>query len=284
MKKILLIQVFFILIIFSCSKDDFKESNLTDKKLESFTAYMLPFKYGQPSEIKKFIWSEEKYYEDGNLKKISYRANSNLDESENTFWSEYYKYENDVLKEMNLKWYDILQDKRHVYKYDNGKHVGTDVYGEDGFREKYEYKYQNGEKNPKQMLCWSHFFDSTPTTHTYTYDNNENMIKDSIDYSTIPYGILMWKYDSQNNMIEESYYSSEKDKTTVQDIRSYTYDSKGNIKEFLFSSWYTFYFQKYNYQYSDDGTIYQIDVYESTDGQNGMFEQKGIIKYEYNYY
>lgn len=55
MKKILLIQVFFILIIFSCSKDDFKESNLTDKKLESFTAYMLPFKYGQPSEIKKFI-------------------------------------------------------------------------------------------------------------------------------------------------------------------------------------------------------------------------------------
>lgn len=284
MKKILLFQVLFTFIFFSCSKDDFEEPNMTDRKLESFTAYMVPFKYGQPSEINKFIWSEEKYYEDGMLKKKSYRANSNFDESNNTLWAEYYKYENGFLKEMNSKKYDILQDKRHVYKYDNEKHIGTDVYGENGLVEKYEFKYQNNEKQPKQMLYWWYYFDSTPTTHTYTYDNNGNMIKDSINYSNVPYGILFWKYDSHNNMIEESYYSSETKKTVVQAIRNYKYDSTGKIQEYVFSSWYTIYFQKYMYQYSDNGTVSQIDAYESTNGQDGIFEQKGVIKYEYNYY
>ncbi|AHW62346.1 hypothetical protein FH5T_19945 [Draconibacterium orientale] len=157
-------------------------------------------------------------------------------------------------------------------------------FNENGLVEKYEYKYQNGDKKPKQMLSWWMFFDHDPTTHTYTYDNNGNMTEDSIDYSTIPYGILMWKYDSHNNMIEESYYSADDDKTTIQDIRSYNYDSNGKIQEYIFSSWYTLYFQKYIYQYLDDGKISEINVYESTNGQDGIFEQKGIIKYEYNYY
>ena len=166
----------------------------------------------------------------------------------------------------------------------NIKHIGTDVYGEDGLVEKYEFKYQNNEKQPKQMLYWLYFFDSTPTTHTYTYDINENMIKDSIDYRRSSYGISMWKYDSHNNMIEKSYYSADDDRTTIEDIRSYNYDSNGKIQEYIFSSLSTFYFQKYNYQYSDDGKISEINVYESRNGQDGIFEQKGIIKYEYSYY
>ncbi len=282
MKKILLIQVLFTFIFFSCSKDDFEEPNPTDKKLESFTAYMVPFRYGQPSESSKFIWEAEEYDNQGNLKTRKYRSNYDFDTEDNWLNTDDYVYENNILKEKiedKLFW-----TRRYVYSYSNNLLSKTDVYDEDGLVEKYEYKYQNGDEKPKQMLYWWMFFDNEPTTHTYTYDGHGNMIKDSIDYSTIPYGILMWKYDSHNNMIEESYYSADDDKTIIQDIRSYNYDSNGKIQEYIFSSWYTLYFQKYIYQYSDDGKISEINVYESTNGQDGIFEQKGIIKYEYNYY
>ncbi len=282
MKKILLIQVLFTFIIFSCSKDDFEEPNPTDKKLESFTAYMVPFKYGQPSESSKFKWESKEYDKNGNVLLWEYRSNKDFDTENNWLNSEENTYENGILKEKIED--NLISRYRHVYTYSNGKLSNEDVYNENGLIEKYKYEYNGSENQPYKMSYWWYYFDKTPTTHNYSYDSNGNMIKDSINYSSVPYGILFWKYDSHNNMIEESYYSSDTKKTVVQAIRSYKYDSTGKIQEYVFSSWYTIYFQKYIYQYSDDGTISQIDAYESTNGEDGIFEQKGIIKYEYNYY
>lgn len=273
--------LFFLLslILSSCSKEPGPDIQ-SDKYLENLTVYMVPFKFGEANESSKFKWEYISFNLDSTIKKKEYRANYDFDPSTNSLWSEENTYANGLLKEqIEYK----TSKRRKVYNYSNEVLTNIDVYSEDGLLEKYKYEYLNNSKKAYRMQYWWYFFDKEPTTHVYTYDSKENMVKDSIDYSTIPYGILKWEYDSNNNMVKESYFSSDTKKTTVQKISRYMYENKGRISQYIFSSFYTIYFQKYVYQYLDNGLISSINVFESTNGIDGNYEQKGILKYEYNY-
>lgn len=277
MKNKILILIFFSVIsILGCKKES---DTPKIKYLQSFTAYMIPFKYGQASESSKFVWESKTFNSDSTIKQWEYRANHDFEPEKNELWSEDYAYENGVLKEKTETKTSI---KRNVYSFSNSKLLNINVYNENGLLEKYDYKYSNSDSKADTLHYYWMYFDK-PTTHVYSYDSNSNMIKDSINYYSIPYGVLTWEYDSHNNMTKETYYSSENDKTTVQEIRKYSYNSDGKITQYIFSSWYTIYFQKYIYEYLDNGLISQILVYESTSGIDGNYEQKGILKYDYNY-
>lgn len=274
-KRPFILLAFFAIIASSCSKDTDMAASV--KYLESYTAYMIPFKYGQADEHSKFKWESASFNEDSTIRNKEYRMNNNFDPATNLLFSESYTYSNGVLNE---KTEHTFSSERSEYSYSNNRLSGINVYGENGLVEKYIYEYLADSKNAYKMLYWTTYFDIEPTTHVYTYDINGNMVKDSIHYKTIPYGIIYREYDLHNNMTKESYYSSESGNTSVQAIRNYTYDSKGKVLQYVFS---TIWFQKYIYQYSDNGLISQIDVFESKNGIDGSYEQKGILKYEYNY-
>lgn len=268
---------YFVIIVTSCSKD----SDITKEKyLESYTAYMIPYKYGQADEMSKFIWEFIAYNKDSTIQKREYRSNHEFDPEANMLWRETNTYLNGILKE---KTENRISNKRKVYNYTNNLLTGIDVFGENGLIEKYIYEYLNDNKNANRMLYWWYYFDEEPTTHDYTYDLRGNMIKDIIHYSTVDYGILTWEYDLHNNMVKESYYSSETGNTSVQVIRKYTYDNTGKVSEYVFSTWFNSFFQKYIYQYEENGLITQINVFESMNGMDGSYEQKGKLKYEYNF-
>ena len=288
MKKLITILsliLFTTLIISNCSKETITpdEENPNKKYLESFTSYMIPYKYGQASESDKYKWEIVLFNPDSTIKKRAHKAIGF------TVWdiswnSEENLYENGILKEQ-IEWHGLSPwtgyQERKIYSYSDNLLSSIYVYGERGLTEKDIYEY-SGSNKVSRMFHYSLFDDfENPTIHVYSYDTNENMIKDSIVYKTT-YGILEWEYDSFNNMIKESYYSSESGRTSVQKTRKYNYDNEGRIIQYIFSYSYSD-FQKYLYQYLDNGLISKVDVYESTNGIDGNFEQKGILKYEYNY-
>lgn len=277
MKNKQIFLIFFLVVtIWSCNKES---DGPKIKYLQIYTTYMIPFKYGQASESSKFIWESKTFNPDSTVKHWDYRANYDFDPMTNYLWSEENTYENGILKE---KIETTTSTKKNTYNYSNNQLVNISVYNENGLIEKYDYKYSNSDNKADTLHYYWMYFDK-PTTHVYSYDSNGNMIKDSINYYSIPYGVLTCEYDSHNNMTKETYYSSENRKTTIQVIRNFVYGSGGKISQYIFSSWYMIYFQKYIYQYLDNGLISQISVYESTTGIDGNYEQKGILKYEYNY-
>ncbi|MBA7516163.1 hypothetical protein ES705_08208 [subsurface metagenome] len=278
--------LFVTLIISSCSKETITpDEEYPDKKyLESFTAYMIPYKYGLASESDKYKWEIVLFNPDSTIKKRAHRSTLGFTAWDIAWDSEENFYENEMLKEQ-IAWHGLIpwtgSRERKVYSYSDNLLSSIYVYGELGLTEKDIYEY-SGSNKVSRMFHYSLFDDfENPTIHVYSYDTNGNMIRDSIDYKYNSYGILEWEYDSFNNMIKESYYSSSSGNTSVQKIRKYTYDNEGKIIQYIFS--YSFNFQKYLYQYLDNGLISQIDVFESKNGIDGNFEQKGILKYEYNY-
>ena len=279
MKTNFFLYCFVAFIISSCSK----ETIIPDEKyLESCTNYMIPYKYGQASESDKFKWEIVLFNPDSTIKKRAHRVNFNLSPDWNSWDSEENFYENKMLKEQ-IAWQGLIPwtglRERKVYSYSDNLLSSIYVYGEKGLTDRYIYEYSGNSKASRMLYYWMDY--ENPTIHFYSYDANGNMIRDSIVYTTIPYGILEWEYDSFNNIIKESYYSSETGHTSVQKIRKHTYDNEGRIVQYIFS--YSYDFQKYLYQYLDNGLIFKVDVFESTNGIDGNFEQKGILKYEYNY-
>jgi hypothetical protein len=275
------LYLFFLLaLILSSCKKETEPDIQSVKYLENLTIYMVPFKFGEADESSKFKWESISFNSDSTIRKKEYRANYNFDPTKNSLWSEDNSYTNGILKEQ-IEF--TTYRKRKVYNYSNDLLLNIYVYSEDGLLEKYEYEYIGNSKSAYRMQYWWNYFDLPPTIHAYTYDSKNNMVKDSIDYHTLPYGVLKWEYDSNNNMVKESYFSSDTKKTTIQEIRRYTYDNKGRVSQYNFSSFATLYFQKYVYQYLDNGLISNCTVFESTNGIDGVYEQKGILKYEYKY-
>ncbi len=292
MKKLITILsliLFATLIISSCSKETITpDEEYPDKKyLESFTVYATPFKYGLAAESDKFEYEIVLFNPDSTIKKKACRVKLDFTPTflcDIAWGSEENFYENGILKEQ-IVWHGLMPwtgfQERKVYSYSDNLLSSIYVYDEWGLAEKDIYEY-SGSNKVSRMLHYSSTYDfENPTIHVYSYDTNGNMIRDSFDYKDNSYGILEWEYDSFNNMIKESYYSSSSGNTSVQQIRKYTYDNEGRIIQCIFS--YSYNFRKYLYQYLDNGLISKVDVFESTNGIDGNFEQKGILKYEYNY-
>jgi len=290
MKKLITILVlilFATLIISSCSKETIiPDEKYPDKKyLESYTVYATPFKYGLASESDKFEYEIVLFNPDSTIKKKTRRVKLDFTPTflcDIAWGSEENFYENGILKEQ-IVWHGLMpwtgSQKRKVYSYSDNLLSSIYVYDEYGLDEKYIYEYSGNRKVSRMLHYWSD--SQNPRIHVYSYDTNGNMIRDSIVYIDNSYGIKEWECDSFNNMIKESYYSSSSGNTSVQQIRKYTYDNEGRIIQCIFS--YSYYFRKYLYQYLDNGLISKVDVSESTNGIDGNFEQKGILKYEYNY-
>ncbi|MBA7544363.1 hypothetical protein ES705_36718 [subsurface metagenome] len=310
MKKIITIPVlilFATLIISSCGN---KKIISDEKYLESLTIYMIPYKYGQASESDKYKWEFVSFNPDSTIKRKEHITDFGFS-SGDLYYLEFENnvYENGLLKEkiegevidtsfiklFQRKAYCLLMEKweiegeigdtiyhgRTVYNYSNNLLSNVNVYYESGLAEKSTYEY-SGNNKVSRMLHYDWFNDfENSYTHVYSYDTNGNMIRDSVAHPNYPYFIFIWEYDSFNNMIKKSFYSSEKGNTTVREIRKYTYDNEGRIIQYIFSDHDDF--QKHLYQYLDNGLISKVDIYESKNGIEGNFEQKGILKYEYNY-
>jgi hypothetical protein len=235
---------------------------------------MIPFEYGVANEYNKFTWERVTFNNDSSIKSRQYRANYNFDPNDNPLWEQDNSYENGLLQEQ-IEY--TTSRRRNVYSYQNSLLSQIESYGESGLVEKFVYEYSESD-NPDRMLEYFIYFDEPTLIHNYTYNQYNILVKDSIDYGDGDSGVLLWEYDSHNNMVKETYDN------TVQVIRKYNYELNDRISQYIFNSWFPILeFQKYLYTYSENGQIEQIDVFQSSNGIDGNYEQKGIIKYEYVY-
>src|ERR1035437_6690856 len=174
-KQIFLIFFLVVVSVLSCKKES---DTPKIKYLQSYTAYMIPFKYGQASESNKFIWESKTFNSDSTVKHWDYRANYDFDPVSNDLWSEENTYENGILKE---KIETTISTKRNIYNYSNNQLKNINVYSENGLLEKYDYKYSNSDNKADTLYYYWMYFDK-PTIHVYSYNSYGNMIKDSINY------------------------------------------------------------------------------------------------------
>ncbi len=277
--KILILAIIPLILIIGCKKEKDSEMTPKVKRLEGYTAFVTPYKFGQPSYLNKFKWESESYNKDGTIKQREYRFELDITSTSNFLCSETNTYEDGLLKEQIEI---VISRHRKVFSYLDNLLSRIEVFDESGIIDRYDYEYSNNQIS--KMYEWYMF--GTPSismTHNYSYDTRGNMVKDSIDYSNSDYGILYWEYDSHNNMTKETYYIPSADKSFVQEDRAYIYLNDGRFSESIIPCWSNIHFQKFKYHYNEDGSISKIDVFRSTNGIYGSFEQTGIIDYEYNY-
>lgn len=274
MRKCLPLLVF-VLIIFGCEKEQSALEDESEKQLKSIEATMVPYKYGEPSYIDEFTWEFKEFDSKGRLVKYRYKPDWDLTSAFYSFLKEEtYKY-NDK-NQLIEKTTDI---RRHVYEYNNNLLHKETEYSEHGIWYIYVYEY-NGDTLPSGMQSYYESLNNPSISYMYKYDSQKNRIEEYIQYSD-SYGILTWEYDSHNNMTKETYFSSEKDRTTVQKIQQFKYDSEDRITEFISSGAYMLEYFKQVYSYKDR-LIDEISVFEAND-INSSYEQIGVIYYNYEY-
>ncbi|MFA7135651.1 MAG: hypothetical protein WC125_07290 [Bacteroidales bacterium] len=278
MKKPLTILSIIVIFITGCSQNDTDLPNV--KHLCNVSAYLIPYSYGLPNEKKKELWREINYNNDSTISYEYYSEGENyyLPSILSNSHLENNIYENGLLIEKYGFFF------RYLYSYQNGHLASIKSYSESGLWETENFEY-SGDKVVRMSETYT--YSTNPTVHNYFYDTSGNLTKDSINKSSY-YVITVWDYDSHNNVIKETEISHFPDEnkvySLVHSVRKYEYDSAGRIQVAMINEDYSFYFfQKGIYHYTEKGLVSQIDVYLSTNGINGTYEQKGVIMYEYNY-
>ena len=216
MKK-LIIYIFTIVIIFSCSKENKKENSLSNFNLKG-SVKSVSTKAPGGILIEKRIYNIKGNQVERKIGK-GRRIIDKYDVNDNLIARLIYNTNDRDLK------------RKLIYKYDdNGNQIERITYdSNETIEEKYIYKYDsNGNKI--EDVKWYKNSNSESLLNTYKYDRNGNITEQywhRNDGSVRTTNI--YKYDRNGNLIEANYNNNYSDKSRVNDTKYiYKYDDNGN--------------------------------------------------------
>lgn len=115
----------------------------------------------------------------------------------------------------------------------------------------YEYEYDElGRKIEEEYYSYSITkFDYNSWRYSYEYDDDNNLIKNAeLNGDGIVDKWWEYEYDASGNKIREVLYQNKEKEVSREWLREYTYDTCGNLREYV--------------AYLSDGSIYSRDVNE----------------------
>lgn len=290
MNKLFLPLLTVLVLLASCGKDSDPEIYL-----KSVTSYMTPYENGEPQPAARFKWGSENYTHQGLLYKKEYRVSVRPQEMYNSLHWEIYSYQNGLLH--HTSFYHTPNQvgsngfyQRYEYVYTSGKLSVMNTYNEAGLFETYTYSYNGGDKPARMEITYqrSDVPSDTRRIYTYSYDERGNLVKEELRTGDFHTKITQWEYDARGNLTKRSHVDSWDATIYTVETYNYRYDTKGRIAEREFAKNGMQRFQKWIYHYDDSSQehpdrIQSIDVFEETAPGNQIYEQVGVIHYEYEY-
>lgn len=280
MKNNFTLLLIITLLFVGCKKDDLKLEEDKEKTVVKIEAFLIPYKFGKPSDKDKVLWESQEFNSKGELTAKKWRPNMRIDDVliYNPIWSEAYTLKDGKVIEVNQKY---SGERRIVYKYEGDNIVESIEYGSGGISTVEEYEYNNNLKT-KAIVYWKNR-ESLSSTDILTYDSRDNLINILRKYEGSGQGAnLIYEYDSRNNLMKESYNDIAKGTTNVQKLYKYNYDNQGRISEYIHPGPYMWEFFKEIFTYDKEGRLESKKIYNSKD-IDGKYEEYADLIYKYTF-
>lgn len=245
----------------ACSSDnDDNDSNENKGKkyLAEITVKEHQWKFGERSEYGD-LYERFTYNEENLLIKLETNYYLSAVQSRIPKYTLYAYDERNRLVEKNEYELSLLQNK-YRYQYNEFDSVSVmQKYSKDGsLNETHTYEYDTNHRLIKDTEIVNYVRNDYGYIHTYTYSGNKVTEVITMFEDGSPFGTYVREYDSHKNLISSSYTSAQDGKTSISKYE-YEYDSKGRISKS--TSPYSILYKRYKeYTYNDDGTINKIHL------------------------
>lgn len=278
MKKTLLAIT--LLCFLGCKKSSDNSSEPAKKSL-TVTGTFTPFQYGSAVPSKSFLYSENIFGFDGRL--ISSAQIPAIDHFEGKYplFGTNYTYKDGLLSEKKDNTY------KYIYTYKtNGDTSEINQYSENGLSNRKVYEYANGKVSSIYEYSFSNNFRDVNRIEKRSYSGDLISIREYI-YPPKPSGDRSeYTYDSRGTLLTSTYVDIDRNnRKDLEFERRITYNTNGTVKEDITRKGIagTGSFYKYINHYDINDKLIQQDVFQGNSGFDGFFEQRGTIKYTYEY-